>query len=188
MRPFWHGEFTWPELEGCWWPPTKESKGRELNHLVNGSFQKRIKKDNSFSKLILLWDFKKNQGTYSENHNIKTLGIFRQGKVKAYLVTDLKQRVWIVRQFWTSPMPHNPLVWGGDSEVPDWNNIPMMPTPNFCCSTLPENWQLAKAPENRSLWKRESYWKASFLDAIPIAEWVVSWTCSSDHWLSVTQF
>ena len=20
--PFWHGEFTWPELKGCWWPPT----------------------------------------------------------------------------------------------------------------------------------------------------------------------
>ena len=22
LWPFWDGEFTWPELKGCWWPPT----------------------------------------------------------------------------------------------------------------------------------------------------------------------
>ena len=26
---------TWPELKGCWWPPTRGWKGHELNHLVS---------------------------------------------------------------------------------------------------------------------------------------------------------
>ena len=31
--PVWDGEFTWPEIKGCWWPPTFGDKQVTLNHL-----------------------------------------------------------------------------------------------------------------------------------------------------------